>query len=54
VIEHAASTLPEIEKATRRLVALRLEDSATRAARRLGMSHVSLARWFARRRGERP
>jgi hypothetical protein len=49
VIAHAASTLPEIEKGTRRLVALRQGGSITQAAARLGMSHVALAQWFGRR-----
>ncbi|HEY5936613.1 MAG TPA: FHA domain-containing protein [Kofleriaceae bacterium] len=48
---HAADSLPEIEKATLRLVALREEDNTvTRAAARLGISHVSLLRWIGRRR----
>jgi hypothetical protein len=51
VREHAATTLAEIEKATARLVALRLHDyNVTRAAAQLGMAHVSLARWIGRRR----
>lgn len=49
VIEHSASTLPEIEKGTRRLVAIRQAGSLTQAAARLGMSHVALAQWFGRR-----
>jgi pSer/pThr/pTyr-binding forkhead associated (FHA) protein len=50
VIDHAASSLPEIEKGTRRLVALRQAGSIARAAARLGMSHVALAQWIGRRR----
>jgi hypothetical protein len=50
LIEHAAATsLSEIEKATRRLVALRSSVSVAHAASRLGMAAVSLSRWAARR-----
>ncbi len=49
VIAHSASTLPEIEHGTRRLVALRQGGSIYRAARRLGMSHVALLQWLWRR-----
>jgi hypothetical protein len=49
LIEHSASTLPEIEKGTRRLIALRQGGSIVQAAARLGMSHVALAQWFGRR-----
>jgi hypothetical protein len=49
LIAHSASTLPEIEKGTRRLVAMRQTGSITQAAARLGMSHVALAQWFGRR-----
>jgi hypothetical protein len=48
VREHAA-TLPEIEKATARLVALRASPSLSNAASRLGMAPVSLYRWIGRR-----
>jgi FHA domain len=47
--EHAATTLPEIEKAASRLVALRASCRPSQAADRLGMTWVSLARWFGRR-----
>lgn len=50
VIEHSASSLPEIEKGTRRLVAIRQAGSIAQAAARLGMSHVALAQWIERRR----
>jgi hypothetical protein len=54
VIEHAAGSLTAIETATLRLVALRQADGVTnRAAKRLGMAHISLARWLARRPGVR-
>jgi hypothetical protein len=49
VREHAATSLPEIEKATLRLVALRDSRNLTGAAARLGMAPVSLARWIGRR-----
>jgi hypothetical protein len=49
VIARSASTLPEIEKGTRRLVALRQGGTVNRAAMRLGISHVSLSQWFWRR-----
>jgi hypothetical protein len=50
VRKHSAASLAEIEKGTRRLVALRLAGSMTRAATMLNMSHVALAEWFQRRR----
>ncbi|HWU89584.1 MAG TPA: LysR family transcriptional regulator, partial [Kofleriaceae bacterium] len=50
VLEHSASSLPEIEKGTRRLVAIRQAGSLARAATRLGMSHVALSKWIGRRR----
>jgi len=53
VIEHNPWTLPEIEKATLRLVALRISKNLSRAAERLGMAPVSLSRWLHRRRLER-
>jgi hypothetical protein len=49
VLEHGASSLSEIEKATLRLVALRVAKSVPRAAERLGMAPVSLSRWIRRR-----
>lgn len=49
VRHHAASSLPEIEKGTLRLVALRASRSSTEAAARLGMELVSLHRWLQRR-----
>jgi len=50
VREHASSSLPEIEKATLRLVALRGSRNLSSAAARLGMAPVSLSRWIGRRR----
>lgn len=47
---HTADSLPEIEKATRRLVALRDGGNVARAAVKLGMSHVALSQWIDRRR----
>jgi hypothetical protein len=49
VVECAATSLPEIEKATLRIVALRISANLSRAAERLGMAPVSLARWIDRR-----
>jgi len=50
VRRHEAATLAQIEKATRRLVAIRGADgSITRAANQLGMSHGALSEWLARR-----
>ena len=49
VMEHSAQSLQDIEKATLRLVALRLSDNITQAADRLGMAPVSLTRWLERR-----
>ena len=49
VREHAATSLHEIEKATLRLVALRVSPTLSGAAARLGMAGVSLSRWIGRR-----
>jgi hypothetical protein len=49
VIASTPRTLPEIEKATRRLVALRMSEDVPRAAEILGMAPVSLTRWIGRR-----
>ncbi len=50
VMAHSAASLPEIEKGTRRLVAIRQTGSIAQAAARLGMSHVALSQWIGRRR----
>lgn len=50
VREHATTSLPEIEKATLRLVALRASRTLSSAATRLGMAPISLSRWIGRRR----
>ncbi len=51
VLDRAPRSLAEIETATLRLVALRQADGVTsRAAKRLGMSHVALSQWLDRRR----
>ncbi len=50
VLEHGVSSLAEIEKATLRLIALRISESLPRAAERLGMAPVSLSRWIGRRK----
>jgi transcriptional regulator of acetoin/glycerol metabolism len=49
VLEHAASSLPEIEKATRRLRSIRETGNLNQAAARLGMARVSLHKWIRRR-----
>jgi hypothetical protein len=46
---HSASSLPDIEKATLRLVAIRESRNVSNAAARLGMAPVSLSRWIGRR-----
>ncbi len=54
VLDRAPRSLAEIETATLRLVALRQAGGVTnRAAKRLGMATISLARWLARRPGLR-
>lgn len=53
ISRHSASTVTEIAKGTRRLVALRSSANTTEAARMLGMSQISLHRWL-RRRGPLP
>jgi hypothetical protein len=42
--------LPDIEKATLRLVAIRESRNLSSAAARLGMAPVSLSRWIGRRK----
>jgi len=50
VLKHETKTLPRIEKATQRLIALRAEDgNMSRAAVRLGMARMSLYKWIGRR-----
>jgi len=50
VIERAATSLPEIEKATLRVVALRVSaNNEAQAARLLGMAPISLICWLKRR-----
>lgn len=49
-LEHAAESLAEIQKATLRLVALRVSRSMSGAAARLGMAPVSLIRWISLRK----
>jgi pSer/pThr/pTyr-binding forkhead associated (FHA) protein len=48
VRQYASASLPDIEKATLRLVALRASRNVSRAAERLGMAPVSLSRWLDR------
>jgi hypothetical protein len=49
VIDNTPRTLQEIEKSTRRLVALRMSEDLPRAAEILEMAPVSLQRWIGRR-----
>ena len=49
VVDWAGTSLPEIEKATLRVVALHMSASLSDAAMLLGMAPVSLARWLGRR-----
>jgi hypothetical protein len=50
VLQCAAASLAEIEKATLRLVALKISGNVRQAAARLGMAPVSLSRWVGRRK----
>jgi hypothetical protein len=50
VLERCPMTLEEFEKATLRLMALKMSRTLPRAADRLGMAPVSLERWVKRRR----
>ncbi|MCW5802547.1 MAG: FHA domain-containing protein [Deltaproteobacteria bacterium] len=50
VAEHAASSLPEIEKATLRIIALRQTGTLAGAATLLGMSTPALSDWLKHRR----
>jgi hypothetical protein len=50
VLEHAPLSVAEIEKATLRLVAIRMSKNLPRAAERIGMAPVSLSRWIGRRK----
>ena len=50
ILERCPMTLEEFEKATLRLVALKMSRTLPRAADRLGMATVSLDRWVKRRR----
>ena len=49
VMAHSARSLSEIEKATLRVVALRMTDNVHQAATLLGMAAVSMSRWLDRR-----
>jgi hypothetical protein len=53
VLKHDAATLPDIEKATLRLVAIRAAGSIEGAAERLGMSGTALRHWVRHRRAGR-
>src|SRR6185369_15700221 len=50
VLEHTPLSLSKIEKATLRLVAIRMSRNLSRAAQRLGIAPVSLENWLGRRR----
>lgn len=50
IAERSSKTLPDVQGATLRLIALRHAGSMTRAAALLEMSHASLSRWLQRRR----
>lgn len=47
---HEAATLPQIDVAVRRLIAIRASGSIMAAATRLGMSRAALAEWVQRRK----
>jgi hypothetical protein len=49
ILDHASTSLLEIERATLRLVALKISPNWSHAAERLGMAPVSLSRWIGRR-----
>jgi len=50
ILDHAATSLPEIEKAALRVVALRASsEDVTQAADLLGMVQISLSNWLSRR-----
>jgi hypothetical protein len=49
VRKHSSSSLPEIERGTRHLVAIRTYRTVARAAEQLRMAPVSLSRWIGRR-----
>jgi len=50
ILRYSASSVSEIEKGTRRLLAIRqYDDNTTAAARSLGMAAISLSRWVGRR-----
>jgi hypothetical protein len=50
IMRNSASSISEIEKGTRRLLAIHNHDDNTAAAARsLGMAPISLARWIGRR-----
>jgi hypothetical protein len=50
ILNNSASSISEIEKGTRRLIAIREHgDNMAAAARSLGMAPISLSRWFGRR-----
>lgn len=50
VMKHDARSLSDIEKATFRIVALKMSDSIGQATKVLGMTAVSLSHWLRRRK----
>lgn len=50
VMKHDARSLSDIEKATFRIVALKMSDSICQATKVLGMTAVSLSHWLRRRK----
>jgi hypothetical protein len=50
VRERSSATLPDIQTATLRLVAIRHAGTASAGAALLGLSHVSMLRWLEKRR----
>lgn len=49
IADYSAESIPEIEKGTSRLIALRVAGTALGAASLLGIHHSSLLRWIGRR-----
>lgn len=50
IIARRPRSLPDVETATMRLVAIRAFGGVTHAASRLGITHAALSRWIGRRR----
>jgi hypothetical protein len=54
ILDHTPLSLSQIEKATLRLVAVRMSRNLSSAAQRLGMAPVSLSNWLGHRRKPPP